>query len=44
MLPGWVPVPLVGLIVIGVILRLGHREGRGLILQIPELRGKKATI
>ena len=31
-LPGWVPVPLVGLVVIGVILRLGHREGGGLIL------------
>jgi hypothetical protein len=24
-LPGWVPVPLVGLVVIGVILGLGHR-------------------
>jgi hypothetical protein len=24
-LPGWVPVPLVGLVVVGVILGLGHR-------------------
>ena len=33
-LPGWVPVPLVGLIVIGVILQLGHLAGGGLILLV----------